>query len=162
MKETFAVCLHSCYGHYVPKNETERISEAAVELRILSGKLRRRLRDQATPTDFTSSEVAVVSYIDRHGPTTVTEIAAAEGMRPQSMGATVAALEADGVISRAPDPTDGRRVILSITPAARELVDSNRAAKEGWLFRAISTTFDATELKQLEVGIELLNRLVNS
>jgi DNA-binding MarR family transcriptional regulator len=143
-------------------NESDRISEAAVELRILAGKLRRRLRDQATPTDFTSSQVAVVSYIDRNGPTTVTEIAAAEGMRPQSMGATVAALEADGIISRSPDPTDGRRVILSITPSARELVDSNRAAKEDWLFRAISTTFDATELKQLEVGIQLLNRLVNS
>jgi DNA-binding MarR family transcriptional regulator len=143
-------------------NTAERISEAAVELRILSGKLRRRLRDQATPTDFTSSEVAVVSYIDRNGPTTVSEIAAAEGMRPQSMGATVAALEAHGVISRSPDPTDGRRVILSITPAARELVDSNRAAKEDWLFRTISTSFNATELKQLEVGIELLNRLVNS
>ena len=144
------------------EQETALVAAAAVDLRVVVGKLRRRLREQAQADDFTPSQIAVLAHLERFGPSTVTDIAAAEGVRPQSMGATVATLESAGVVGGTPDPGDGRRTILALTPAAPEWIDSNRAAKEDWLFRAIQTNFDAAEREQLAVGIELLKRLIKS
>src|SRR5579875_1550966 len=89
----------------------------ATELRVLASKLKRWLREQGAAGDLTGSQVAVLSRLERDGPATVAELARAEGMRPQSMGAITAALEAAGHIQGSPDPKDGRRTILSLTEA---------------------------------------------
>ena len=73
-------------------------SALAAELGALSGKLKRRLREQASAGDLTPSQSAVLMHLDRHGPTTVTELARAAGVRSQSMGATVAVLETAGLV----------------------------------------------------------------
>ena len=66
----------------------------AAELHALSGKLKRQLREQASAGDLTPSQTSVLRHLDRDGPTTVTALARMEGVRSQSMGATVAGLEA--------------------------------------------------------------------
>jgi DNA-binding MarR family transcriptional regulator len=129
----------------------------AVELHALSGKLKRRLREQASAGDLTPSQTAVLSHLDRAGPTTVTE-----GVRSQSMGATVAVLEAAGMVQGAPDPNDGRQTILSLTPACRELFRSGRAARHDWLRRAIQAKLSAPEQAQLAASMVLLQRLVDT
>jgi DNA-binding MarR family transcriptional regulator len=134
----------------------------AGELRVVLGKLKRRLREEANLGDFTLSQMSVLSRLEREGPATVTTLARAEGVRPQSMGATVSALDAAGFVSGAPDPTDGRQTILSLTTACREWIKASRAAREDWLFRAIRTKLTAGEQEQLAVTVELLNRLVDS
>ena len=103
-----------------------RASALAEDLRSLIGKLKRRLREQANAGDLTPSQVSVLLRLEKDGPATVSNLARAEGMRPQSMGATIAALEAAGLVSGAPDPEDGRQTILSLTQACREL-DQARA-----------------------------------
>ena len=105
--------------------EADKISALAAELHAVSGKLKRRLREQASAGDLTQSQLAVLGHLDRQGPTTVTALARMEGVRPQSMGATVAGLEALGLIKGSPDATDGRQTILSLTPACRELIRSS-------------------------------------
>jgi DNA-binding MarR family transcriptional regulator len=92
----------------------------------------------------------------------VTALALAEGVRPQSMGATVATLEAAGFVSGAPDPTDGRKVVLSLTDAARKCVTAGRAAREDWLFRAIRARLSPAEQDDLAGAVELLKRLIDS
>ncbi|HEY0780561.1 MAG TPA: MarR family transcriptional regulator [Gemmatirosa sp.] len=57
----------------------------------------------------------VILRLERDGPASVAELARAEGVRPQSMGATVAVLEAAGLVDGTPDPTGGRRTVLSLT-----------------------------------------------
>src|ERR1700726_2236829 len=109
----------------------------AGDLRVVIGKLRRGLRKQASFGDLTWSQTSVLSRLDREGPATVTALARAEGMRPQSMGANVSALEAAGLVSGTPDPNDGRQTILALTPACRKRITAGRAAREDWLFRAI-------------------------
>ncbi len=131
----------------------------AHDLRVVIGRLKRRLREQAYLGDLTWSQVAVLGHLDREGPATVTALARAEGMRPQSMGATVAVLEAAGLISGAPDPKDGRQTLLSLTPACRDLIAAGRAAREDWLLRAIQTTLSAEDIKQLAGAVALLKRL---
>ncbi|WP_200936936.1 MarR family winged helix-turn-helix transcriptional regulator [Leifsonia sp. Root112D2] len=148
--------------------KAERPSESspplsvATDLRVLIGKLRRRLRDQGNAGEFTWAQVAVLTRLERDGPASVTALAHAEGVRPQSMGATVATLEEAGIVSGSPDPTDGRRTILSLTDTAVERLTTTRAAKEDWLARSIDTLFTPAEQRQLAIGVELLTRLANS
>jgi DNA-binding MarR family transcriptional regulator len=131
----------------------------AVDLRVVVGQLRRRLREQASFGDLTWSQTSVLSRLDREGPATVTSLARAEGMRPQSMGATVSALEVAGLVSGSPDPKDGRQTILSLTPSCQEWIKAGRAAREDWLFRAIQSKLPPEEQEELASAIELLKRL---
>ncbi|WP_213773140.1 MarR family transcriptional regulator [Bradyrhizobium sp. dw_78] len=134
----------------------------AAELHALSGKLKRKLREQASAGDLTPSQVAVLRHLHQDGPATVTALARTEGVRPQSMGATIAGLEALGLVKGSPDPSDGRQTILSLTPACRELIRSGRAARQDWLLRAIQTKLSAEEQAQLAFAMRLLNRLVDT
>ncbi len=131
----------------------------AGDLRVVIGQLRRRLREQSSFGDLTWSQTSVLSRLDREGSATVTSLARAEGMRPQSMGATVSALEAAGLVNGSPDPDDGRQTILSLSPACREWIKAGRAAKEDWLFRAIQSKLSPEEQGELAKGVELLKRL---
>ncbi|WP_144113509.1 MarR family winged helix-turn-helix transcriptional regulator [Paraburkholderia sp. BCC1886] len=133
----------------------------AENLRVLLGKLRRRLREEAHLGDFTPSQVQVLLLLEREGPATVSALARVQGMRPQSMGETLSVLKAAGLVSGAPDPHDGRQTVLSVTPAFRKKIKANRTAREDWLFHAMQTRFSAREQQQLSVGVELLQRLVD-
>jgi len=134
----------------------------AGELLALISRLKRRLHEESRHDDYTPSQVAVLVRLRHDGPATVTELARAEGVRPQSMGATVAALEAGGLISGAPDPADGRRTILSLTSFALSEIATSRAAKEGWLFSAVRSTFTEAERERLGEAVVLLRRLAES
>ena len=138
-----------------------RAESLAEDLRVLISRLKRRLRDQASPGDLSWSQVSVLSRLDRDGPATVTTLARAESVRPQSMGATVAALEAAGLVSGAPDPNDGRQTILSLTPTCREWIRAGRAARQDWLFRTIRARLSPEEQDQLAGAVTLLKRLVD-
>jgi DNA-binding MarR family transcriptional regulator len=138
------------------------VSALAAELHTLSGKLKRRLREQASAGDLTLAQTAVLMHLDRDGPTTVSALARAEGVRSQSMGATVAMLEAAGMVKGSPDPSDGRQTILSLTPAWREKIRKGLAARQDWLVRAIEAKLTPQEQQQLASAMRLLNRLVDT
>jgi DNA-binding MarR family transcriptional regulator len=135
---------------------------AATELRVLIGQFRRRFREKANLGDLTPSQMAVLRRLGSDGPMTVTGLARAEGMRPQSMGANIATLEAAGLVGGAPDPNDGRQTILSLTAVCKERVKIGRMAWDDWLLEAIQKSLSAEEQLQLEKAIELLKRLVES
>lgn len=138
-----------------------RALATAGELRVLIGQLRRRLREESNPGDFTPSQISVLRRLERDGPATITTLAQAEGMRPQSMGATVSVLQTAGLISGTPHPTDGRQTVLSLTPSCREWIKAKRAAREDWLFRTIQEKLSLAEQKKLAGAVELLKRLVD-
>ena len=139
-----------------------RASALAGELRILISQLRHRLREQTNPGDFTWSQTSVIMRLERDGPATVSALARAEGVRQQSMGATISTLEAAGLVKGSPDSADGRQTILSLTDACREMIQANRAAKDDWLFRVIQTKLSAAEQEQLAAALELLKRIADS
>src|ERR1700722_2472339 len=131
----------------------------AGELRVLLGKLKRRLREHANKGDLSLSQMAVLGYLDREGASTVTTLARAEGVRPQSMGATVAALEEAGLVRGTPDPADGRQTVLSLTAAAVEWIRASRAAREDWLAQAIRSHLSPSEQEELVKAAVLLKRI---
>lgn len=144
-----------------PKSETLSAAALAAELHALNGKLKRKLREQASAGDLTPSQAAVLQHLAAQGPATVTVLARLEGVRPQSMGATVAGLETLGLVAGSPDAMDGRQTILSLTPACRELIKTGRAARQDWLLRTIQSRLSADEQAQLAFAMPLLGRLVD-
>jgi len=134
----------------------------AAELRVVTGKLMRRLREQAQMGEFTLSQIAVLGRLDRDGPATITALARAEHMRSQSMGANVAALEAAGMVAGTPDPSDGRQTLWTLTEACRERLVSGRARREDWLQHAIEAQLTPTEQQTLIGAVELLRRLTQA
>jgi len=142
----------------VARDSSEAI---AVDLHELAGRLKRRLREQASAGDLTPSQTAVLMRLDRDGPATVTTLARIAGVRSQSMGATVASLEALGLVKGSPDPADGRQTILSLTPACREKIRTGRAARHEWLLRAIEAKLTRDEQRQLAAAMRLLGRIVD-
>lgn len=101
--------------------------ELAGELLTLYGKIRRTTL-VGKVDDVTASQSAALGRLIRDGATTTAELARAEGVRPQSMGATVQALVDLGLATRDPDPEDGRRTIVSATDAGRTArEDSHRS-----------------------------------
>ncbi|SFW26085.1 MarR family winged helix-turn-helix transcriptional regulator [Luteibacter sp. UNCMF366Tsu5.1] len=135
------------------------VSILAAEIRISVGKLLRRVREQASPGDFTSSQKSVLLRLDRDGPATVSALARAESVRPQSMRVTVAALEAMKAISGKPDPNDGRQTLVDLTPAFRKNLKASRSAKEDWLVRALQAQLSPQEHAELASAVKLLQRL---
>jgi DNA-binding MarR family transcriptional regulator len=141
--------------------ESARTAALAAEIRIVIGALGRRLRDQADVGDLNSGQKSVLLRLERDGPTTASALARCEAMRPQSMGAIVAALEIAGYVAGAPDPSDGRQTILSLTDYFRNWVSTARAARQDWLLRTLQARLTAQEQQQLAAAVDLLKRLLD-
>ena len=133
----------------------------AQDLRALLGKLKRRLRDQAQVGDLTPSQVSVLLRLEKAGPATTSNLARAEGMRPQSMAPVIAALESAGMIAGTPDPADGRQTLLALTSACRKWLEKGRAARQDWLTRTLQAKLSPNELDEVAKAVELLERLVD-
>ena len=136
-------------------------SALAQDLRALLGKLKRRLRDQGHIGDLSPSQISVLLRLEADGPATTSSLARAEGMRPQSMAPVIAALEGAGLVSGAPDPTDGRQTLLSLTDACRKWAAEGRAARQDWLTRTLQARLSPEEQDEVARVIELLKRLVD-
>jgi DNA-binding MarR family transcriptional regulator len=141
---------------------TELPASLAVELHDVMGKLRRRLREQTDAGDLPPSQVNVLRRLEREGPVTVSALARAAGIRSQSMGATVAALQSAGLVTGSPDPADGRQTLLALTPACRKWLRQTRAAKQDWLLRAIDAELNTREQQELARALTLLQRVVDA
>jgi DNA-binding MarR family transcriptional regulator len=105
----------------------------AHELRIAVMRFSRRLRGQRVDTSVTLTHLSAMSTLRRHGAMSAGELAAHERVQPPSMTRVVGALEAMELITRTPHPTDGRQVVIELTPAAHELLDAEARAREAWL-----------------------------
>lgn len=135
--------------------QTEGVARA---LLLCVGLLRRRLRQTPVSGELTFPETAALSRLDRGGPAAGADLARQEQISPQSMGATLAELETRGLVTRAPDPGDGRRILLSVSPAGRRQLNRRRNARVEQLALGLAD-FTEAELKQLAAAAPLIERL---
>src|ERR1700736_5745264 len=87
---------------------------AVIDFTQAIGLLVRRMRAAAASEELSWTEIVVMARL-ANGPATIADLARAEGMKPQSMGTTIAALEEMGIVERQPHPTDGRQVNIELT-----------------------------------------------
>jgi DNA-binding MarR family transcriptional regulator len=138
------------------------VDEVAAALHVSVGLLLRRLRQAQVHGELTLPERAALTRLDRGGPITSSALARLEQISPQSMGATIAALEARGLIERCADPQDRRRAVLSVTEAGVQVLRDRRNARTQQFAEALSSGFTAAELSQLRAVAPLLERLAYS
>ncbi|MGO9843187.1 MAG: MarR family winged helix-turn-helix transcriptional regulator [Candidatus Acidiferrales bacterium] len=131
---------------------------AVADLTQAIGLLVRRVRAAAASHELSLTESAVMKRLATDGPATTADLARAESMKPQSMGATVAALEEMGMVERKPHPTDGRQVNIELTAKGAAVRKSDRDAKRTWLAQAIAQ-LDEEERETLFKAGEIIKRL---
>src|ERR1700722_18036634 len=124
----------------------------ASELRGVLAHLLRRLRSQ---NGLPLMQGAVLGRLDRCGPNSVSELAAAERGRPQSMAQTGNELEGDGLVARRPDPGDGRRALVDLTDEGRAALNADRRRRDGWLAQALQDDLTPDEQAVLTQAVEL-------
>jgi DNA-binding MarR family transcriptional regulator len=142
----------------MPVSETTT-PQLAHELRETLGRVARRLRAEPGPS---VGRLAVLGHLDRDGPSSISELAAREHMRPQSMAQTVHDLETGGLVTRHPDPADGRRAFVELTPAGLDLLQATRARRETWLTEALERELDAGERAVVHEALVLLSRIADA
>jgi DNA-binding MarR family transcriptional regulator len=138
------------------------VNEVAGALRVSISLLLRRMRQVHVEGELTLPETSALARLDRGGPATPSALARVEQISPQSMGATLGALEGRGLIERRPDPQDGRRAVMSLTEAGQQVVRNKRSARTEQLAQALSAGFTRAELQQLMTAAPLIERLAHS
>jgi DNA-binding MarR family transcriptional regulator len=131
-------------------------SKLASDLRVVAGQFMRRLRVEHR---FSLMQGAVLGRLDREGPLSTADLAAAERVRQQSMAQTVSELEAQRLVNRSPDPSDRRRAMLELTDEGRRILAEDRRRREGWLAQAIEEELSVDEQDTLNEAVRLLARL---
>jgi len=137
----------------------ELASAVAVEIRSVFRKVKLHLRGQGKHGDLTPSQVSVVVRLEEGGPATVSSLARAEGMRPQSMSAVMTPLQQAGLVGGKADPNDGRQTLMSLTPKCLKWLREGRAARQDWLARRISEKLSVREQETLRAALSLLTKL---
>lgn len=134
------------------------LDDAAGRFILAVGRLRRRLKQLPVGGGIPGPEMTALVRLDREGPATASYLAKAEQISPQSMSATLAALESRGLIARTADPSDGRRVLLSVTPAGRETIEAKRAVRTRQIAAALGR-LDEADIAVLRAAVPALERL---
>jgi DNA-binding MarR family transcriptional regulator len=122
------------------------------------GLLVRRIRAASGSLELSWTESFVIARLAKDGPATTAELARAEGMKPQSMGTTIAALEEMGIVERKPHPTDGRQVNVALTAKGAAMRNRATDVKLAWLAEAIGQ-LDEQKRETLFKAGEIIMRL---
>jgi DNA-binding MarR family transcriptional regulator len=138
------------------------VHDVAAAIRASVGLLLRRLRQVRPAGELSLPENSAMVRLERSGPMTPSALARLEQISPQSVGATIAALESRGLVERRQDPSDGRRILLSVTESGLQALRDKGNARVEQLARALSSGFTARELEQLHTAAPLIERLAQN
>ena len=133
------------------------LPELASSLRIRVMRLSRNLRRQAG-TGLSASLLSALTTVERNGPMTIGTLADAEQVRPPTMTKVVASLVEQGLLTREPDPLDGRVAWVMATSEGRSLLRRTRRRSDAYLATRLRS-LDREELLVLERASRLLERL---
>lgn len=137
---------------------TDELAHEASELRIATFRLARRMRTQRAVDSMSDGQFAVLAGLFVHGPHTLGELADRERVSPPSMNRTVNCLQDGGYIARSADETDGRKVVISLTPDGRAVVDETARRRDAWM-EAVLADLTADERAALSRAAEIMQRM---
>jgi DNA-binding MarR family transcriptional regulator len=130
----------------------------SARLRLAITRTARRMRQEAGG-GLSPSLTSALATIERSGPLTPSELAELERIQRPSATRIVARLEANGLVDRASDPSDGRVSLVSASAAGRVLLRRLRTRKDAYLARRIRG-LEAADAETLERAAAILERLL--
>jgi DNA-binding MarR family transcriptional regulator len=131
----------------------------AAHLRVAIARTARRLRQEASA--LSPSMQAGLATVERYGPLTPSEFADRERIKRPTATRLIANLEAEGLVSRTPDPLDGRSSLISVTREGAVLLKDVRTRKDAFLaerLRRLSPEDRATLDRAAGILEELLDQ----
>ncbi|MGZ0152482.1 MarR family winged helix-turn-helix transcriptional regulator [Kribbella sp. WER1] len=137
-------------------------NQAASEVRVVFGRVKRRLKALAETDDLTPSQSSVLSRLDKDGPASASQLAAAERIRPQSVAAILTALRDADLIQRHPDPSDGRRQVVSLTSKGRHRLQGDRKVRQEWLAQTLQEHCTEAERQTIIKALALLDHAIEA
>jgi DNA-binding MarR family transcriptional regulator len=136
------------------KSRESEIGELIQAVRLLV----RRSRKAGAAQGLSWTEAAVLSRLSKDGPATTAELARAESMKPQSMGAKIIVLEEQKLVERKRHPSDGRQVVIVLTTKGTAVCKSVQDAQRAW-FAEIVEKLDETEQSTLFAATKIIQRM---
>ncbi|MGG5257714.1 MarR family winged helix-turn-helix transcriptional regulator [Phycicoccus avicenniae] len=106
------------------------------------------------------AQARVLSLVEELAPARITALAAADDTSQPTMTTQVQRLEAEGLVTRTPDPADGRASLVSLTAAGTEALAAARRARASTL-EPVLAGLDA-DPEQVRTAVDLLVRLVEA
>jgi DNA-binding MarR family transcriptional regulator len=122
------------------------------------GQLTRRLR--AARGGLSHSLLSALVSVAKHGPLRLADLAQAELVSAPSITRLVAELEAQSLVSRAPDPADGRASLIQVTDAGLEAVLVARRVRQQ-IVAELLEPLSADEVASIEAALPALERLID-
>lgn len=123
------------------------------------GKLLRKLRKQSGKQPFSSTEQATMALLESSGQMLPSELAEAHHISAQGISQIVNRLFDQGIIDKHPDPTDKRKVYLSLNKKGLQELLSIRVSRSQWLSETVTQTLNPADKIILQKAVVLLNRL---
>jgi DNA-binding MarR family transcriptional regulator len=137
------------------------LEKAVADLSQATGQLLRRIRAETDPDELGWTQLSIMARLENDGPATTADLARADGMKPQSMGAILALLEQQNLVERRPHRTDGRQILFALTAAGTNARRKRNVTKREWLLAAMAT-LTSSEQQTLIAASALIRRLADS
>ncbi len=135
------------------------VRELAGELSLAVVRLTRHLRGRRTDSQISLTQLSVLATLHRDGAMTPGALAARERVQPPSMTRVIASLTDLGLVAREPHPTDGRQIIVSLSPAGRALIADEASAREAWMTDQLSH-LTPEQLEVLSRAVTIMKQIV--
>jgi DNA-binding MarR family transcriptional regulator len=136
------------------------IQTLAADLSLAIVRLTRHLRGRRVNSSVSLTQLSALATLAREGPITPGALAAKERVQPPSMTRVIASLAELGLVDRAPHPTDGRQVIVSLAESGKDLIATEATARRAWMTDRVAT-LDAEQREVLRKAVEILGQIVD-
>ncbi|QJA00717.1 MULTISPECIES: MarR family transcriptional regulator [unclassified Leifsonia] len=131
--------------------------DLAEDLRLAVGEFVRATRAETDVLPRVKADS--LSQLERRGPQTIAQLAAARGVRHQGMSRAVAELESHGLVHRMRNPADARGWVISLSERGQAALEADRTARRDTVARGIEDRLDANERALLAQVPALLRKL---
>ncbi|WP_416220821.1 MarR family winged helix-turn-helix transcriptional regulator [Cellulomonas sp. S1-8] len=133
----------------------------AADVRVTLGRATRRLKAERGEAGLSDPQFNVLAILLREGPTSPGRLAEHERIAAPAMTRTVGCLADQGLVSKQEHPTDGRQVVVSLTPAGEAEVNETRRRRDAWLAARLAR-LTPEERATLVRSAEILRRITAS
>lgn len=129
--------------------------DVPARLALVLGRLNRRLRSAGG--GLSHGLLSALATINKDGPMRLAELSQLEQVSAPSTTRLVAELEAQGLVSRRPDPADGRAILISVTPKGTDTVLRARTAR-GSMIEEMFSQLSADEIEAITAALPALEK----